>query len=81
MNGLGRVIGAAAVLGIGCGSAAGPARAPVYPPRTCPRGFDASFIQLGQRELGFDQAAWRRALSLLRAVGVNLVIGLFTGAE
>ena len=81
MSGIGRVIGAAAVLGIGCGQAAGPPRAPVYPPRTCPRGFDASFIQLGQRELGFDRAAWRRALSLLRAVGVDLVIVQFTGDE
>lgn len=76
-----RVIGAAAAFGLGCGASAATAGAPGYPPRTCPRGFDASFIQLGQRELGFDQAAWRRALALLRAVGVDLVIVQYTGDE
>jgi hypothetical protein len=71
------VIGAAAALGLGC-AAAQPA-APAA--RTCARGFDASFVQLGQRELAFDQVAWRRALALLRAAGVELVVVQFTGDE
>lgn len=79
MTGLCRAIGAAAALGIGCSAA--PRPEPVYPARTCPRGFDASFVQLGRRELAFDEAAWRRALSLLRAVGVDLVIVQFTGDQ
>jgi len=83
MTGMHRVIGAAAALGLGCttGRTGAPATTPVYPARSCPRGFDGSFVQLGQRELAYDQAAWRRALSLLRAVGVDLVVVQFTGDE
>ncbi len=76
MSTLRAAIGAAAALGLGCAAAEQPA-----PARTCARGFDASFVQLGRRELGFDQAAWRRALSLLRAAGVELVVVQFTGDE
>ena len=77
MSALYAALGAAAALGLGCAQPPPPAA----PARTCARGFDASFVQLGRRELAFDQAAWRRALGLLRAVGVELVVVQFTGDE
>src|SRR5688500_17577274 len=66
-----------AVFQIGCASAPDVR----FPARTCPRGFDASFIQLGQRELGYGEFKWRHALSVLRSAGVTLVLLQFSGDD
>jgi hypothetical protein len=52
-----------------------------HPVRACARGFDASFVQLRREQLGFDQQRWRQELSVLRSVGVELVVIQFSGDE
>jgi Domain of unknown function (DUF4434) len=56
-------------------------RAHPQPVRVCPRGFDASFVQLRREQLGFDHRRWRQELSVLRSVGVKLIIIQFSGDE
>lgn len=51
------------------------------PERRCPGGFDAGFIQIGERELGFGEAEWRTEIELLRSAGVELAIVQFSGDE
>src|SRR5512143_172333 len=47
----------------------------------CAGGFDASFIQIGEEQRSFDEVRWLRELSMLRELGINLVIVQFTGDE
>jgi hypothetical protein len=50
-------------------------------PRTCPRGFDASFLQISEREMQFGSEAWDEDMEVLRAIGVRTVIVQHTGDE
>jgi hypothetical protein len=52
-----------------------------HPARACPRGFDASFLQIRRDQLAFDQERWRRELSVLRSVGVKLIVVQFSGDQ
>lgn len=64
---------------VGCATLSG-ATDPL-PERRCPGGFDASFIQLGERELELGEAEWADEIELLRSAGVELAIVQFSGDE
>lgn len=53
----------------------------IPPAASCPAGFDATFVQLGARELAFDEPTWAGELGLLRALGVRAVVLQFSGDE
>ena len=47
----------------------------------CAPGFDASFIQLGEAQLRYDETDWKRELAVLRDIGVRSVVLQFSGDE
>jgi hypothetical protein len=72
-------LGAVMALSGGCATVTGGARD--LPPRECARGLTASFVQLSERELGFDRAAWREEVALLRSMGARTLVVQFSGDD
>lgn len=54
---------------------------PPHTSRPCPHGFDATFIQLSERDFTRDVQGWQEPLDLLRRVGVELIVVQYTGDE
>jgi hypothetical protein len=73
-----RPLVAAAFAGASALACAGRMQDPVLP---CPGGFDATFIQLGERELAHDVPDWRDDLELLRAIGIRRILLQYSGDE
>ncbi|WP_437940421.1 DUF4434 domain-containing protein [Sorangium sp. So ce341] len=52
-----------------------------HPQRACPGGFESTFIQISERELGYGVAEWTRALVQLQPLGVTSIVLQYSGDE
>src|SRR6185312_5847891 len=86
MRGAGAALGLGS-LAAGCTAAVGypghdSPELPRSPPRVaCPGGFEATFVQIGERELSFGVPEWQRDLGLVRSIGIDAVILQYSGDE